>query len=83
MLTDMKESDLQSASTEEIVTMVNNHVNHFYFTEQQIEEGAKVVDGIRRLAPGVRGVVLSYLCSGELLCAECGETSCVHGYSDD
>ncbi len=81
MIREMKEADLQGAGKDEIAEMVREYSN-WRQPASDLEAAIDMIDRIRKMPPGARAVIATYLDSGELFCPECGHTSCVHGYPD-
>lgn len=82
MIREMKEPDLQDAPKREIAEMVRAAAS-WRASEADISKAIDEIDRIRRMAPGIRAIIARYLGTDELFCHLCGETSCIHGYSDE
>jgi hypothetical protein len=82
VIREMKEEHLQAASSAEVKGMVREYGDYVCVKADEVAKAAAVVDRIRKMPPGVRAAISTYLGSGELWCKQCGRTSCVHGYPD-
>jgi hypothetical protein len=77
MIRELTEKHIEDTTDEELAAYISDDA-------PLLEPAAiPILVSLHRQPPAVRGAVARYLKYTKLFCVECGETSCIHGYSDE